>query len=422
MPSPLLRKNLLELLFSGAYMLRWNDRLRPVELPEIDKQGHKMLVACLLWHGNSLSMPAEQRLALGQRVIEGALCDYFYRLIITDIKPPVFYRIRENPEHHRKLTEYVLERLEPVLSPLGPFRQAMLDWHGNPDGHGLAGRILDAAHLYASRWEFAMIRPLNPFDDEMEGIAQSFEQRLAAYGDLAGMEQVLERSSALGNLANLCGRLRFQIRWTLAPRIPATSVLGHMFLVACIAYFFSLSVGACRARTVNNFFGGLFHDLPELLTRDIISPVKQSVRELPALIRDYEQAELERCILHRLREEGHKPLAAQLGYYLGLEAGSEFSDCRRENGKAVPVGGFAPLHSLWNSDEHDPKDGEMLKACDRLGALLEVHSSVRNGVSAPQLEAAGERLRSLLLREAPPGLGLEGILADLDGAGALGRP
>ena len=29
-------------------------------------------------------------------VIEGGIFDYFYRLIITDIKPPVFYRIKAN--------------------------------------------------------------------------------------------------------------------------------------------------------------------------------------------------------------------------------------------------------------------------------------------------------------------------------------
>lgn len=85
------------------------------------------------------------------------------------------------------------------------------------------------------------------------------------------MEAILTPNTALARFANLCGQLRFQIRWTQAPRIPATSVLGHMFIVATFAYFFSLSVDACTARANNNFFCGLFHDLPELLTRDIIS-------------------------------------------------------------------------------------------------------------------------------------------------------
>ena len=84
-----IRKNLLQLIFSGAYLLRWNDKLRPVELLEIDKQAHKMLLACVLWHENSADLPQRQRVALATEIIEGGLFDYFYRLIITDVKPPI---------------------------------------------------------------------------------------------------------------------------------------------------------------------------------------------------------------------------------------------------------------------------------------------------------------------------------------------
>ena len=45
---PVIRKNLLQLIFSGAYLLRWNDKLRPVEPPEPDHQAHQMLLACVL--------------------------------------------------------------------------------------------------------------------------------------------------------------------------------------------------------------------------------------------------------------------------------------------------------------------------------------------------------------------------------------
>ncbi|MDE7371063.1 MAG: HD domain-containing protein, partial [Desulfovibrio sp.] len=249
---PTIRKNLLQLLFSGAYLLRWNDKLRPVELQEIDKQAHKMLLACALWQENSRDMPAQERTALGQKIIEGGLFDYFYRCIITDIKPPVFYKIKENPEHYRQLTEYVLGRLEPVLAPLGPFWERMRAWHLEGAGEdSLARRILTAAHLYASQWEFQIIRPLNGFDDEMDSIGQSFVERLNTLRSLRGMDSLLIPGTALARFANLCGQLRFQIRWTQAPRIPATSVLGHMFIVASLGYFFSLGVGACPARAVN---------------------------------------------------------------------------------------------------------------------------------------------------------------------------
>ena len=57
-----------------------------------------------------------------------------------------------------------------------------------------------------------------------------------------------------------------------------------------------MGLGACPARRVNNFFCGLFHDLPELLTRDIISPVKKSFEDLETLIKEYENTELDRRV------------------------------------------------------------------------------------------------------------------------------
>lgn len=413
---PTIRKNLLQLLFSGAYLLRWNDKLRPVELQEIDKQAHKMLLACALWHENSQNMPAAQRTALGLKIIEGGLFDYFYRCIITDIKPPVFYKIKENPEHYRQLTEYVLGRLEPVLAPLGTFWERMRAWHLDGGAEeSLDRRILTAAHLYASEWEFKVIRPCNTFDDEMDSIAQSFVQRLGRFRDLRGMDSLLIPGTALARFANLCGQLRFQIRWTQAPRIPATSVLGHMFIVASLGYFFSLSVDACGARSVNNFFCGLFHDLPELLTRDIISPVKQSISSLPQLIKEYEESELQRRILGPLSEEGFAPLARRISYYLGLEVGSEFQECRREGDTVVAVEGFDTLHRLYNRDEDEPKDGQLLKVSDWLAAFLEAHSSIRNGVSSPHLVEAQARLKGKLNEsKLEPVLHLEALLADFD--------
>ena len=290
----------------------------------------------------------------------------------------------------------------------------MRAWHLSGDETGLDRRILTAAHLYASQWEFHLIKPLNGFDDEMDDIDLSFVERLDTFRDLRGMEAILTPNTALAKLANLCGQLRFQIRWTQAPRIPATSVLGHMFIVAAFAYFFSLAVDACTARANNNFFCGLFHDLPELLTRDIISPVKQSVASLPLIIKEYEEAELERRIFRPLREQGFGPLVERISYYLGLSVGSEFQECRREGGRIIKVDGFEALQRGCNRDALDPKDGQMLKICDWLAAFLEAHSSIRNGISSPHLQEAQARLKAKLCESPLECLHLGALLADFD--------
>ncbi len=411
-----IRKSLLQLVFSGAYMLRWNDKLRPVELWEVDKQGHKMILAWLLWACNARHLPRDDRLALGLRVVEGGLFDYLYRLVITDIKPPVFYRIKENRAHYEQLTDYVLRALEPAVRPLDEgFWERMCGFFRRGGWGDEADRILKAAHLYASNWEFSLIKDFNTFDDEIPSIAESFRNELRAFEDLRGMPELLGEQNAPARFAAFCGQLRFQIRWTQTPRVPATSVLGHMFLVSCYAYFCSLTVNACRARRINNFFSGLFHDLPELLTRDIISPVKRSVENLPALIREYEEQELERRIFAPLRAAGFAGPVEDLGYFLGLATGSEFHETTRDGQGAVRrLASFEELQERCNDDAFDPKDGSLLKACDLLAAFVEAHSSIRNGITSPPLQEAVTRLRTEFRTNPLYGLGFGTLLADFD--------
>lgn len=408
----MIRKNLLQLIFSGASIWRWNDKLRPTQLTEIEKQGHKMLIACALWHEASHRLPLAHQQKLAQEIIEGALADYFYRLIITDIKPPVFYKIRQNQDHYQRLTQYVLGCLDPVLSPVGEIWQRMRHWHQSGE-QSLARQILAASHLFASHWEFELIKPYNPFDEEMEGISASFERELAAFDALPGMNALMQPDTALARFANLCGQLRFQIRWSKESLIPATSVLGHMFLVAAYAYMSAASLGAGRGRRANIFFSGLFHDFPELLTRDIISPVKQSIPGLAQIIKEYENAELERRVLGPLRRDGFSSMAERFGWYLGLPVESEFQDCCRQGGKIIEVADFAALNDL-DEDENDPRDGQLLKVCDLLAAFMEAHTSIGNGIASPKLLEARGRLKQKLCQLAPAPLRMEALLADFE--------
>ena len=421
-----IRKSLLQLMFSGSYMRRWNDKLRPVELYEIDKQAHKMIVAWMLTLLNSGGYSASDQLKLQQEVIERGLFDYLYRLVTTDIKPPVFYRICENEKDYKELTEWVLKELRPVLgAPDEGFWERLSAYHRNRDRTSLPDRILAAAHHYASGWEYNVIKPFNTFDEENQSIAESFTERLDGLTDLCGVNELIQghaffsdSPTALGRFAKLCGQLRFQIRWADTPRVPETSVLGHMFLVAGYAYFFSLSLGACPARRVNNFFAGLFHDLPELLTRDIITPVKRSVNQLPSLLRAYELQELERRVFGPLSAGGHDRLVERLRYYLGLVGEgvtSEFDETIRDSsGQVRCLGSFDALHAHGNEDGLDPKDGTLLKVCDNLAAFIEAHSSVRTGISSPNLHEAIARIRGDFRHRSLGPLSLGTIIADFD--------
>ena len=413
-----IRKSLLQFIFSGAYMRRWNDKLRPVELFELDKQAHKMIVAFLLWQQNTRLLSEDEQRRIGLDIIEGGIFDYFYRLIITDIKPPVFYRIRANQEHYRELTAWTLNELEPRIRPLDEnFWQRLVAYHTRPADttDSLADRILSAAHMYASRWEFSLIEPLNGFDEEIKDIGPSFNRRLLALKDVEGVNELLAGSgTALARMANLCGQLRFQIRWAQTPRMPVTSVLGHMFIVAVYSYLLSLHLDGCPQRRINDFYCGLFHDLAELLTRDIITPAKRSVAQLPEIIHQYEDEELHSKILDPLEQEGCGHIRERLDYYLGLATNSEFNDTCRVDGDVIKVNGFAELGGRYNEDVFDPKDGQLIKACDTLAAFIEAYSSIHNGVGSPHLYEAMARMRRECSGIRLGNFSLAPLLADFD--------
>ena len=189
----------------------------------------------------------------------------------------------------------------------------------------------------------------------------------------------------LARIVDLSGRLRFQKRWAQTPRIPETSVLGHMLVVAILSYFFSLEVDACRSRTAYNFFCALFHDLPESLTRDIISPVKYGVKGLSDIIGEYEMRLIDDKILPFVPEH----MRDDFSYILGIrkESGKfikdEFENRTFELGKE-PKFAEGSL-KMFNEDKFRAIDGKALKYCDKLAAFLEAGISISYGVKSKEL-------------------------------------
>lgn len=69
--------------------------------------------------------------------------------------------------------------------------------------------------------------------------------------------QKLSLHGKTSKFIDLVGQLRFQKRWSQSPRVPETSVMGHVLIVAVLAYVCSLRTGADDDRLVSNFLCGL---------------------------------------------------------------------------------------------------------------------------------------------------------------------
>ena len=141
--------------------------------------------------------------------------------------------------------------------------------------------------------------------------------------------------------------------------VPRTSVLGHMLIVAMFSYLFSLQSKTSRDKTINNYFTGLFHDLPEVLTRDIINPVKRSVEGLKDLITEYEREEMEKKIYKLIPQNWHAAMR--------MFTENEFTDT-------------------------ETRGGNLVKGVDELAAFIEAHLALKNGIYNEDLEKARNSL------------------------------
>lgn len=396
----MIRKALLLKLLDAAYMQRWNDKIRPVELIELDKQAHKMIVA------HFLARAEEDRGARvhWSRLIEGGLFELLQRIVITDLKPQIFYKIKADTKKYRQLNEWVFAELRQIISPLGkPFCRRYQEHFTGPEDT-LERRILAAAHFYATRWEFRIVERANPGGYEIDDIRAELDAKISGFDDLKGMA-LLAAERRYRNFIDLCGQLRFQYRWAHLHRIPRTSVLGHSLYVAILSYLFSLEIKACPRRCVNNYLTGLFHDLPEVLTRDIISPVKRSVEGLSELIKEYEKERMDREVYGLLPPGWHAEFE--------MFAEREFENFATVGGALTPVSA-ADLQEKYNEDGYNPKDGELVKRADHLAAFVEAYAGLRNGSTSPDLQYARIKIGTQEQQAHYGGLHFGEIYSDFD--------
>ena len=181
----MIRKALLLKIFDAAYMQRWNDKMRPVDLIELDKQAHKMVIAYFLGKFEE-DKPGFDWIY----ILEGGIFELLQRLVITDLKPPIFYKIKQNTAEYKRLNRWVYTELEPIISPLGAdFCKRFSEYFSNVEGN-INKRILNAAHFYATKWEFDIIKRTNPNGYEIDAIEKDLKEKQEQYYDLTGIDQL----------------------------------------------------------------------------------------------------------------------------------------------------------------------------------------------------------------------------------------
>ena len=359
----MIRKSLIETIFDAASIERWNDHIRPSRgFTELDKQAHKMVYAYTL---GKINKNTDWR-----KLIEGGIFEFLHRLLLTDIKPPVYHKLmdRKGDELNHWSVEQIKCDVEHIPQNfLEKFEKYLIDPKYSENEKG----ILNAAHYLATKGEFDIIYDMCRSYYGIDDTRREIDSKIDSFSDLEYFK-TYQSDNNLKSFTALIGQLRFQQRWSRSPRIPATSVISHMLVVAVLSYLCSCEIGASDERCVNNFLGGLFHDIPEVLTRDIVSPVKNSVIGLDELIKEIEDEQMESVLFPLIPDEWR----SQISYYTS----NEFSSKVVVNGEIKTVTSNE-ISKNYNRDGFYAIDGEIIRACDHLAACVETYISHLYGIS-----------------------------------------
>ena len=366
----MINSKIIDYIFSSASIQRWNDYPRMVELVELDKQAHKFIIAYFI-------AKLEKDINY-THLIEAGIFEFLRRVVVTDIRPDVFRNALQ--KRAKEINSWVIANLKDSLKDIdnGIFLQKFEDYLNNPEMYKKERFILKAASYLSTKWEFSIVYQTSAFLSDIDDVKKSVEEEIEDYYELIGVRKIA-LNKKLAKVVDLSGRLRFQKRWAQTPRVPETSVLGHMLTVAIFSYFYSIEVNACDKRLENNFFVSLFHDLPEALTRDIITPVKYSVDDLSDIIAEYEIKKINEAILPNIPDSIHNEFCYLLGMF-DNETKDEFEN-RIYHEKIQKVEDV----SKYNMDKYNAVDGLALKQCDKLSAFVEATLSISHGIKSKEL-------------------------------------
>ncbi len=374
-----MEKDLVLKIFEGFSIQRWNDLIRPFDLVEMDKAGEKMVLAYIIGKFEEKK---------GHKIdwvwmIYASLFDLLRKISLCDIKAPVQQMLKnEFKEEYLRLNEWVLNQYKDMIPDSKLFSEFTIYTGQKADSLPLAANlkrslmVYNAAHKYSTIREMEMIAPVNEAA-RLSNIKTSLEKEIQQYLELEGLQKLMTHQKEFDFLLKI-EQLRFQTRWNQTPRVPATSVLGHCFYVAIMTLLLGRESNPkmCKKRIVNNFFCALFHDLPESVTRDIISPVKQATDELPNIVKKIEDEIVKKELVPLMDDY----FVDEVMYYTN----DEFSNRVLIDGKVRTVS-WEELNEKYNSEEYNPIDGRLVRICDHFSALMEADISIKHGITSKHL-------------------------------------
>ncbi|MDD2871692.1 MAG: HD domain-containing protein [Candidatus Gracilibacteria bacterium] len=276
--------NILKLMLTrGLTMKRWNNFPRIEDVTHLDNVGYVIHVALFLSYIEEKNGNKVDREFLIKRIIFNS----FSRLILSDINSGT-------REYILKVDDSIFDKLEKkavdyLLGFDGPeyIKKDIIEILENTDKK-LELTIIDASKQFAGFGECVINSKVFPdmYDVPLNQIRYRLDE---IKKQLKSIDILLANDNYKKYLAHI-RRLSHSMRWNQQTRTFPISVMSHLVVITFIAYILGMieNQNGANYNIEELVLRTIYHDIPEAITGDIITPTKKAVEGFEKVLEEVE--------------------------------------------------------------------------------------------------------------------------------------
>ena len=281
---------MIEVLFNGAQIRRWNGFYKAEDFVETSKQGMNSVVSYLIakMHEHSTGEKVNY-----QFLIELSICRMVYKAIFTDINPRISYRLLHGLKE--ETNAFAIKKAKELGFDENFCKSFEKYCEKKDDKMNLEMKIFHAASNLTTYWEFNQIKPGAGQNYLLMRTETEINKRLKHIKSLEAIKDFM-LNQGLNDFVDLYANTAFIKRWARFEMNPQISDLTHMYMTAVLTYLFMCEGDLPSERCIEGFYAGLFHDTIEVLTGDIPHLLKKEIKGFKGRLNVIENEEYKKYI------------------------------------------------------------------------------------------------------------------------------
>ena len=347
-------QKIFDIISIGKYIIRWNEFAcpGPDKFTILDREALKLIFAIFLSQEN-------KKIDI-RKIIQISFASFIRKLILTDIKNSVYEQLKKYSGF--EINRYIVNCVEQNYKFL--IDDEIFNYIKNYDNlHTKEKILIDVASNIVTSYELKLLKPLNNNNFEFKKIENSFKKSQNKLKKFKEYKYYLRKYNQYKKIFDVINNLRFQKRGIRLSLINNFSILEHLYITSFIGYNFAKYSSKDLDKSILFALILLFHDIPEALTRDIISPVKKANIEIDKAVENIEKKLIKKYFIKNIKNKKFQKNIYRLIFIKNFSVKEEITkpEAKINFGKKI----------YFEKDKNNKFDLELIKFIDEIFALLE---------------------------------------------------